>query len=225
MTNLIDHNDLHSRCRDASWYRPPLSMPFETLVALVIFAAVTSVTPGPNNAMVLASGVHFGFRRTIPHMAGIALGYGVMLAIIGAGVGTAMSVSPLVEVGMRLASGAWMVWVAWSLARSTDAGRDAARIRPMTFLEGALFQWVNPKGWVLAISSMSLFTKSGDLVTDIAIVVAVYVVTCLPSSSIWTAFGVSLRRFLEVPWRLRAFNISMAILLLASTLPLIFEPV
>lgn len=200
-------------------------MPFETLVALVIFAAVTSVTPGPNNAMVLASGVHFGFRRTIPHMAGIALGYGVMLAIIGAGVGTAMSVSPLVEVGMRLASGAWMVWVAWSLARSTDAGRDAARIRPMTFMEGALFQWVNPKGWVLAISSMSLFTKSGDLVTDIAIVVAVYVVTCLPSSSIWTAFGVSLRRFLEVPWRLRAFNISMAILLLASTLPLIFEPV
>lgn len=158
-------------------------------------------------------------------MAGIALGYGVMLAIIGAGVGTAMSVSPLVEVGMRLASGAWMVWVAWSLARSTDAGRDAARIRPMTFMEGALFQWVNPKGWVLAISSMSLFTKSGDLVTDIAIVVAVYVVTCLPSSSIWTAFGVSLRRFLEVPWRLRAFNISMAILLLASTLPLIFEPV
>ena len=200
-------------------------MSFETLVALVIFAAVTSVTPGPNNAMVLASGVHFGFRRPSPHMAGSALGYGVMLAIIGAGVGTAMSVSPLVEVGMRFASGAWMVWVAWSLARSTDSGRDAARIRPMTFMEGALFQWVNPKGWVLAISSMSLFTKSGDLVTDIAIVVAVYVVTCLPSSSIWTAFGVSLRRFLEVPWRLRAFNISMAILLLASTLPLIFEPV
>ncbi len=200
-------------------------MSVETLIPLIIFAAVTSVTPGPNNAMVLASGVHFGFRRTIPHMVGIALGYGVMLAIIGAGIGTAMSVSPLVEVAMRLASGAWMVWVAWSLARSTDSGRDAARIRPMTFIEGALFQWVNPKGWVLAISSMSLFTKSGDLVTDIAIVVAVYVAACLPSSSIWTAFGVSLRRFLEVPWRLRAFNISMAILLLASTLPLIFESV
>ncbi len=200
-------------------------MSVETLVALIVFAAVTSVTPGPNNAMVLASGVHFGFRRTIPHMVGIALGYGVMLAIIGAGIGAAMSVSPLVEVAMRLASGAWMMWVAWSLARSTHAGGDASRLRPMTFIEGALFQWVNPKGWVLALSSMSLFTKSGDLVTDVTIVVAVYVVTCLPSSSIWTAFGVSLRRFLAVPWRLRAFNFSMAILLLASTLPLIFEPV
>jgi threonine/homoserine/homoserine lactone efflux protein len=198
-------------------------MSIETLTALAIFAIVTSVTPGPNNAMVLASGVHFGFRRTVPHMLGIALGYGFMLAIIGAGVGTAMSISPLVEVGMRLASGAWMVWVAWSLARSSDAGSDASRLRPMTFIEGALFQWVNPKGWVLALSSMALFTKSGDLIADIAIIVAVYVATCIPSSSIWTAFGVSLRQFLAVPWRLRAFNISMAVLLLASTLPLIFE--
>ncbi|NCA13466.1 MAG: LysE family translocator, partial [Proteobacteria bacterium] len=111
----------------------------------------------------------------------------------------------------------------WSLARSTDAGSDASRLRPMTFIEGALFQWVNPKGWVLALSSMALFTKTGDLIADIAIIVGVYVAACLPSSSIWTAFGVSLRQFLAVPWRLRAFNISMAVLLLASTLPLIFE--
>lgn len=198
-------------------------MSSDTLLALTIFATVTSITPGPNNAMVLASGVHFGFRRTLPHMLGIALGYGVMLAIIGVGVGTAMSVSPLVEVGMRLASGAWMVWVAWSLVRSTDANGSAARIRPMTFIEGALFQWVNPKGWVLALSSMSLFAKSGDLALDIAIIVATYVFTCLPSSGIWTAFGVRLRRFLGVPWRLRAFNVTMAALLLASTLPLIAE--
>jgi threonine/homoserine/homoserine lactone efflux protein len=198
-------------------------MSTETLTALTIFAVVTSVTPGPNNTMVLASGVHFGFRRTVPHMLGIALGYGFMLAIIGVGVGTAMSISPLVEVAMRLASGAWMVWVAWSLARSNDAGRDAVRLRPMTFIEGALFQWVNPKGWVLALSSMALFTKTGDLFADIAIIVAVYVATCIPSSAVWTTFGVSLRRFLAVPWWLRAFNISIALLLLASTLPLIFE--
>jgi threonine/homoserine/homoserine lactone efflux protein len=88
---------------------PPKPRSIETLTALAIFAIVTSVTPGPNNAMVLASGVHFGFRRTVPHMFGIALGYGFMLAIIGAGVGSAMSLSPLVEVGMRLASGGWMV--------------------------------------------------------------------------------------------------------------------
>jgi threonine/homoserine/homoserine lactone efflux protein len=93
----------------------------------------------------------------------------------------------------------------------------------MTFIEGALFQWVNPKGWVLALSSMALLTKAGDPFADIAIIVTVYVATCLPSSGIWTAFGVSLRRFLAVPWRLRAFNISMAILLLASTLPLLYD--
>lgn len=198
-------------------------MPFESWLALLLFATVMSVTPGPNNAMALASGVNFGFRRTIPHLFGISVGYGVMLVIVGMGIGALMLASPLLVMTMRFGSGAYMFWLAWTLARSTTAIGEAHTNRPLTFLQAALFQWINPKGWAIALTTVALYTHPNDPFGTILLIGVLYVVVCVPACSLWAGFGVTLRGFLSNPRRLRIFNITTALLLVASTLPVLLE--
>lgn len=195
----------------------------DLIMALAGFAFVSSITPGPNNMMLLASGVNFGMRLTIPHMMGVCLGFTVMLVIVGMGLGAVMLAVPVLHTALRYGTGGYLLWLAWSLANSGSLGGSQSSARPMRFIEAALFQWINPKAWVMAVSAMSLYTIPESMVVSVLVVSAFFGVINLPCIAVWVGFGVGLRGFLEDPLRLRLFNISMAVLLLASTLPLLVE--
>ncbi len=195
----------------------------DALIALVVFAFVTSITPGPNNLMLLASGVNFGFRRSVPHMFGIGLGFAGMLAVVGLGLGAAITASPTAHLVLKTASVGYMLFLAWKLATATGPDSSDGAARPMRFVEAALFQWINPKAWAIAVTATAVYTRPDALLASVVFMSAVYGAINLPSVGVWAAFGVGLRGFLSAPSRLRAFNIAMAVLLAASVLPFVFE--
>ncbi|MFM8700052.1 MAG: LysE family translocator [Hyphomicrobiales bacterium] len=198
-------------------------MTHESLIALALYAFVTSVTPGPNNLMLLASGVNFGFRQTFPHMLGIAFGFTAMVALVGFGLGAVLTLFPIVFNALRVLALVYMVWLSWKLASSGSLGSGDAKARPMTFIEAALFQWINPKAWAMALTATTLYTVPEMYYLSVVVVAGTFGVINLPSVSCWAGFGVALRGFLSVPARLRIFNVGMAVLLLLSTLPFIRE--
>lgn len=198
-------------------------MTHESLIALALYALVTSVTPGPNNLMLLASGVNFGFRQTIPHMLGIALGFTAMVALVGFGLGAVLTLFPIVFNVLRVLALVYMVWLSWKLASSGSFGSGEAKARPMTFIEAALFQWINPKAWAMALTATTLYTDPDMYYLSVILVAGMFGIINLPSVSCWAGFGVGLRGFLSIPARLRIFNVGMALLLLLSTLPFIRE--
>lgn len=198
-------------------------MPADMMLALVIFGAVSSVTPGPNNMMLLASGVNFGLRRTMPHMLGVSLGFGAMVLLVGLGLGQIFARLPWLHVVIRIAGILYMLRLAWLLASSGSMGVAAARARPMTFLEAAAFQWVNPKAWAMAVSAIAAYTLPADFVVSVAVVALVFTVVNLPAILLWAAFGAGMARFLADPWSIRMFNLTMASLLVASLYPSVLE--
>jgi threonine/homoserine/homoserine lactone efflux protein len=193
----------------------------EQLVALAVFAFVTSVTPGPNNVMLTASGANFGFRRSVPHMLGIALGFPAMLIAVGFGAAGVLQSSPGLHLALKWTGAAYLLWLAFALARTAPPmpGGDAGR--PMTMLGAALFQWVNPKAWVMLAGALPAFTTvGGSLWAEIGAMAVCFALACLPSCALWCGFGVAIGRWLESPRALRAFNLSMAALLAASVVAL-----
>jgi len=196
-------------------------MPFETLLALVLFAFTTSITPGPNNMMLFASGVNFGFRRTIPHMLGIGAGFFSLLLGVGFGLGALLHTVPLLYTTLKFAGGAYLVWIAWKIGTSRAIGEADAGARPMTFLGAAAFQWVNPKAWVMAVTAMAIYTDTERYFFTVTIVGLAFGIVNLPSVSTWAGFGSALREWLSVPVRLKWFNITMAVLLVLSLWPML----
>lgn len=192
------------------------------LLALAAFALVSSVTPGPNNLMLMASGTNFGLRRTVPHMLGVAIGFTVMIVAVGAGMATVLAVVPGLLGVIRWASVAYLLYLAWRIATAPAtplADRSAAR--PLTFLEAAAFQWVNPKAWTMALTAVSAYIPPDNPRLGLLIVAGVFGIINLPSVGLWAAMGVSLRRFLADPVRLRTFNIVAALTLVATLYPVI----
>ena len=190
------------------------------LYALISFAFVTSITPGPNNLMLMASGANFGFRRTLPHMVGISLGHALMVFLVGLGIAGLFAAYPPAKLALKLLSVGYMLWLAWKIAHSAAPGTGRAAARPMTFLQAAAFQWVNPKAWAMALGAISAYAQGGGLwpVVQVAIVFAC---VNLPSVSVWARAGEALRHWLADPVRLRAFNWTMAGLLLLSLWPVL----
>ena len=186
----------------------------ETLAALALFAVVTSITPGPNNMMLLASDANFGLRRTVPHMLGIALGHAAMVAAVGLGIMAVFDRLPAAQTALTVASVAYMLWLAWKIAHAAppEPGRPGGR--PFTFFQAAAFQWVNPKAWAMALGAITLYAPSRDP-GAVAAVAGVFAAVNLPSVALWAAAGQALRGWLAVPARLRAFNWTMAALLVA----------
>lgn len=202
-------------------------MTHEQLLALAAFAFVTSITPGPNNLMLMASGATFGVRRTVPHMLGVALGFVAMAALIGAGLGQAFAAVPQLYAVLKVASIAYLVFLAWKIAMAPPSseekqGRTARAGRPMTFLAAAAFQWVNPKAWAMALTATSVYAPS-QTIGGIAAVAAVFGAVNLPSVGAWAVMGQEMRRVLTSPARLRAFNVLMAVLLVASLVPVLLH--
>lgn len=203
---------------DPNWNIP---MSFNIFLALAAFCLVSSITPGPNNLMLLASGVNHGFGKTIPHMLGITGGFAFLLACVGLGLAQVFERAPTVFLVLKFAGCAYLLYLAWKIANSGAPDAGDAVTRPMTFLEAAAFQWVNPKAWVMAVSAMTVYTSHGDFTKSVLIVVAVFTTVNLPSIAVWCGMGVGLKRFLADPLRLKYFNWSMAALLVASLWPML----
>lgn len=194
----------------------------EFLAALIAFAFVGSVTPGPNNMMLLASGVNFGFRRTIPHILGSSSGLMLMIAFVGLGLGQILDRYPAVHAALKIVGASYLLWLAWRLAHAgaIAAGEVAPRGHPMSFVAATVFQWVNPKAWVLAVAAVATYAKLDAFTSSVVAIALVTGAVNLPSVGAWALFGASLKRFLAEPRTLRAFNIGMALLLAASLWPL-----
>ncbi|WP_122440034.1 LysE family translocator [Pseudomonas viridiflava] len=201
-------------------------MPFslDLLLAFALFAFVTSVTPGPNNMMLLASGVNFGFGRTLPHMLGISIGFFVLVLAVGFGLGSVFKAWPVLYTLLRYAGAAYLLYLAWKIATSGPASDSSeSRGEPMSFMGAALFQWVNPKAWIMAIGAISTYTPMQGYLTNVVIISGVFALINLPSVGIWAGFGSLLRNVLRDPVGLRIFNGVMAALLVASLYPLFIE--
>jgi threonine/homoserine/homoserine lactone efflux protein len=196
----------------------------ELFLALIGFAFVSSATPGPNNLMLMASGTNFGFARTIPHMLGVSIGFTVMVVLVGLGLATLFETIPLLRLTLKIGSVVYLVYLAWKIATSSAPKDDlVAGAKPMTFLQAALFQWVNPKAWTMALGAVSVYVPEAAPIMGVLVVALIFGLINLPVVSGWAAMGVQLRRFLQEPARLRAFNITAAVLLLASLYPVIFD--
>lgn len=190
----------------------------ELLLAALTFAFVTSVTPGPNNVMLTASGANFGLLRTVPHILGITVGVVVMIYAVGLGAAQLLQPYPPLHQGMKIVSAAYLLWLAWAIARAGQPGKSAHRpARPMTVLQAALFQWVNPKAWIMIAGALPAFTTvGGDLVPELSLIAFAYVVTCPPSCTLWCGFGIAIARLLGTARAWAWFNGIMAALLAAS---------
>jgi threonine/homoserine/homoserine lactone efflux protein len=190
----------------------------EILGPLLTFAAATSLTPGPNNVMITASGANFGFARSIPHMLGIGIGFMVMIIAVGLGLGQAFERFPVLHEILRYGGAAYLLYLAWRIATAAPAAEARpSSARPLSFLQAALFQWVNPKGWMMAVGALSTYTTvGGDFVAETLTIALVFGAIGLPSVALWALLGVGIRRLLQAPWALRVFNVTMAVLLVAS---------
>jgi threonine/homoserine/homoserine lactone efflux protein len=195
-------------------------MTHEQFAALIGFAFVTSITPGPNNMMLIASGANFGFRRSIPHMLGISLGHMAMTLIVGLGLAGIVHSEPRILMVLKWVSVAYLLWLAWKLAHAAAPGDVQTTGKPMTFLAAALFQWVNPKAWTMSLGAVSAYAVDPTPAT-VLLIATVFAATNLPSVSVWTIAGQQLQRFLTSPARLAAFNWTMAGLLVLSLIPVL----
>ncbi|MBB96807.1 MAG: hypothetical protein CML68_19690 [Rhodobacteraceae bacterium] len=195
-------------------------MTHELFAALALFAFVSSITPGPNNLMLMASGANFGFRRTVPHMLGIGIGFTLMVLLVGVGLARVFTAFPVLHQVLKVVSIAYLLYLAWKIAHAAPVAGAGAEGRPMTFLQAAAFQWVNPKAWTMAVTATTVYAPS-QTIPAMALVALVFGAVNLPSVSTWTLAGQQLARWLTSPARLAAFNWTMAALLVGSLIPVL----
>lgn len=200
-------------------------MPLDLLIAFIGFAFVMSGTPGPNVMLVMASGVNHGFRLTLPHMFGVAIGFSLMLIAVGFGLAELFKRVPVLYQALKVVSVVYLLWLAWKIAtaKPVAAGGGDQRSQPMTFLQAATFQWVNPKAWAICLSVIATYTVADRFVTSMMVMAGLFVVINFICLVIWTGFGVTLRRLLGDARRVRWFNFAMALLLVASLWPMVAE--
>jgi threonine/homoserine/homoserine lactone efflux protein len=199
-------------------------MSHSLLIAFVIFATVMFFTPGPNNIMLLSSALTYGFRRTVPHLVGIVIGFAFMIGAVGLGLGTVFITYPVLQTILKYAGAAYLVYLAAVIAMSgpVASGQDNAR-GPMTFWGAAVFQWVNAKGWVMVIGTITAYAGIASFPWNIVMQVVISLLIGAVSCVAWALFGTALRPWLTSPRAVRAFNIVMAILLLASLYPVFMD--
>ena len=195
-------------------------MNWSVLLPLSWFAFVSSITPGPNNLMLMASGVNFGFRRTIPHMLGIGIGFTIMVLLVGVGLAQILERYPWTNIALTVFSVLYMLWLAWKIANAAAPKEGEVGGTPMTFIQAALFQWVNPKAWAMALGAITIYAVDNSF-GAVLFVAIVFGLINLPCVSIWTLLGVGVRELLQDRRYLRAFNWTMALLLIASLYPIL----
>lgn len=189
-------------------------------LAIIIFAITTCVTPGPNNAMIMASGLNYGIRRSMPHFIGICLGFMAMVIAVGLGIASLFVQFPVLHVIMKLVGAAYLSYLAYKIASAPVSEVSESTGKPFSFLQAAAFQWVNPKAWVLAVGATVTYTVISDsYVLQVLTIALIFLIFGSPCVMLWLWFGASLKTILQNPGNVRIFNISMALLLMGSLLP------
>ncbi|MEM6307057.1 MAG: LysE family translocator [Pseudomonadota bacterium] len=197
-------------------------MTYDLFIALVTFAFVSSITPGPNNLMLMASGANFGILRTIPHGLGVGLGFIFMIMMVGLGLAQLFDQFPVLHDVLKVVSVVYLAWLAWKIGTAAPKlGNPTQTGRPLTFWQAAAFQWVNPKAWAMALTAITLYTPDTLGLWGVGLVAVVFGGVNVPCISCWAYLGVQLRYFLNSPQRLRLFNCTMAFLLILSLYPIV----
>lgn len=187
------------------------------LLPLVLFCLSMTATPGPNNIMLTASGANFGFRRTLPHMCGIACGMQTMILTVGLGLGKVFMEFPVIHTSLEWVGGAYLLYLAWKIANISPVAAGAGgAAKPFTFMQALLFQWVNPKCWMMVVGAVATFAGGETAMRDVFIIAAAFLAVTPPSIGMWAVVGVKISRFLETAFRRRMFNYTMASLLVGS---------
>ena len=195
-------------------------MNIDLLYALALFAFVSSITPGPNTLMLMASGANYGFRRTLPHMLGGGVGFVFMLVLVGAGLIQLFDAWPPSYDVMRVLSVIYLLWLAWKTATAAGLSESAKTGNPITFWHAAAFQWVNPKAWAMAVTAMTAYAPDRSI-PAVLVVATIFGLINLPSVSSWTLLGQQMARFLTNHRRRVVFNLTMAALLIGSLYPVL----
>lgn len=198
----------------------------DTFLAYVVFAAVAAFTPGPNNLMVSASGANYGYRRTFQHVLGVTIGFPVMLVAIGLGIGSVFTEFPLVHTMLKYVGAAYLLFLAWQIVSAAprserDDAEEHVGGKPLTFMQAALFQWVNPKAWTVNVSAVAAYTTMENYSWQLTLMVIAAGVIAFFSASTWTLFGQGISRLLSTPFQQRAFNTFMGLLLVGSLYPIL----
>ena len=201
-----------------------MTLSLDLLLGFALFALVTSITPGPNNTMLLASGVNFGFNRTIPHMLGITCGFFILVLAVGFGLGAVFQSYPVLYSVLRVVGASYLLYLAWKIAHSGPVSDSAdGQAKPISYLGAAAFQWVNPKAWIMAIGAISTYTPLQGYFTNVIVIAGVFALINLPSVGVWVVCGSLLRNVLRDRRWLRLLNWGMALLLVASLYPMLHE--
>ena len=193
----------------------------DQLLPLAAFTIAMIGTPGPNNLMLISAGANFGFRRSLPHLLGISVRCQVLLLAIALGLGQLLETYPGSAVVLKILGGGFLLWMAVQLARPPRAGLKVDKeLKPLTFLQAALFQWVNPKAWLMLVTAIATFTNGQNFTASVLVIAVVFLVLGFPLISAWNIGGVALKGWLQQGQRLTHFNRTMAVLLLVSMVPL-----
>ncbi|TDF38664.1 LysE family translocator [Alteromonadaceae bacterium M269] len=194
-------------------------MSYELISALVLFAFVSSITPGPNNLMLMSSGLNYGFRLTLPHLLGVAIGFTLMIVLVGLGVMTLFDAFPVSYQILKVLSIVYLLYLAGKIALSSEADTNSfAKAKPMTFIQAALFQWVNPKAWTMALTAITIYAPTRSLIAILAVAL-VFGLVNLPCVSLWVMTGKKMQVILKERKHLKVFNVTMAVLLVLSLYP------
>lgn len=193
----------------------------DLILSLATFALATSCTPGPNNIMLMASGVNFGFARTLPHMVGVVAGFAVVLLAFAAGLGLLFALFPMAHTVLKVVGAVYMIWLALKVANSGGPENlKDTEATPLTLLQAAAFQWVNPKGVLAGLSAVTLFVRPQSAVADTVVMLVVVTLANVIAVTIWAGFGTVVSRLLHNPRHAKIFNIVMALVLVVSIVPM-----
>lgn len=190
---------------------------------LILFVLSTSITPGPNNTLILASGINYGVKRSLPHLLGIATGFPLMVVAVGLGLGGLFQQFPILQIILKIAGTLYLLYLAYKVATAPTKNIKISNAKPITFLQALLFQWVNPKAWTMAVSGVTAFTSDAHYLLSVVTLAAAFILFGAPCTALWMLCGASLRNLLNNPRYLRIFNISMALLLIISLIPVVRE--
>jgi len=194
------------------------------LPALILFAVTSTITPGPNNIMILSSGLNFGIYRSLPHYLGICLGFTAMVFAVGLGLGAVFEQYPVLHQLIKVAGVLYLLYLAWLIAHSTSSSLESDTGQALTFFQAALFQWVNPKAWVMVTGAVAAYTSvSVDIYWQVIVITLVFFIASFPCVGVWLIFGVGLRKLLTTVEHQKIFNFVMAVLLVLSVLPIVYD--
>lgn len=196
----------------------------DLLLAVLFFAFSTTITPGPNNVMIMSSGMNYGIRASVPHLVGICLGFPLMVLLVGLGFGVVFERYPHLHQLIKVLGIAYLIWLAWHIASAEPKAIEQGKSKPFSFIQAALFQWVNGKAWVMASGAVAAFTSVGGVYwIEVSIITAAFLLVAFPCVGLWLVCGAALRTLLTKAIFQRIFNITMAVILVLSIVPVMAE--